>query len=335
MPAPALAPFQQDAVDALIGGLDRDEGAAVLLEAPTGSGKTLMLGRAAAEIARRRSVVWFWFAPFAAVIDQTTYALAQTCGGLRLRDLVGDRHADLAAEGDVYVTTWAAVAARDSEARRLRRDSDEGPALDRFIDEVRSRGLRLGAVIDEAHHSFRARAQAFAFCRDVLRPDLLMLATATPRDADVEIFRQETGIERLARVTVPRREAVAARLVKRGLRLVVFNASAQDRAVVDFAELALRAAWERHQAIRAALAKRGATMTPLLLVQADSADWTPGRVRAYFTEELHLPESEIAVHTASEPDSDLAAAVKDGGVGVLVFKMAVATGFDAPRAFTL
>lgn len=43
----------------------------------------------------------------------------------------------------------------------------------------------------------------------------------------------------------------------------------------------------------------------------------------------------VAVHTAAEPDPDVQALANDSNVEVLVFKMAVATGFDAPRAFTL
>ena len=43
----------------------------------------------------------------------------------------------------------------------------------------------------------------------------------------------------------------------------------------------------------------------------------------------------IRSHTADEPDPYLSTIAADESVEVLIFKLAVATGFDAPRAFTL
>ena len=50
---------------------------------------------------------------------------------------------------------------------------------------------------------------------------------------------------------------------------------------------------------------------------------------------MGFTKEQIAVHTADEPDSSLLALANDETREVLVFKMAVALGFDAPRAFTL
>ena len=41
---------------------------AILLEAPTGSGKTLVAGHIAAQLCARDKTLWFWFAPFAGLI---------------------------------------------------------------------------------------------------------------------------------------------------------------------------------------------------------------------------------------------------------------------------
>ena len=50
---------------------------------------------------------------------------------------------------------------------------------------------------------------------------------------------------------------------------------------------------------------------------------------------LGVPESKIAWYTANEPNDDLLAVAIDEKKEVLIFKVAVALGFDAPRAFTL
>ena len=62
-----------------------------LLSAPTGSGKTLILGRtlesltleASAIAAGFKGTVWFWFAPYAGLVEQTRLALKRDCTGLR------------------------------------------------------------------------------------------------------------------------------------------------------------------------------------------------------------------------------------------------------------
>jgi len=83
-------------------------------------------------------------------------------------------------------------------------------------------------------------------------------------------------------------------------------------------------------------------LTPLLLVQVDSKDDEPEartersvqRVKERLAK-LGFTEEQVAVHTAKEPDSGLLALANDERREVLIFKMAVALGFDAPRAFTL
>jgi hypothetical protein len=51
--------------------------------------------------------------------------------------------------------------------------------------------------------------------------------------------------------------------------------------------------------------------------------------------EIGFTDAQIAVHTAAEPDSGLLALANDESREVLIFKMAVALGFDAPRAAIL
>ena len=97
---------------------------AVLIEAPTGSGKTLMAGLITEQFAREAKVVWFWFTPFVGLVEQAKMALKMQFTGLRIRDIQGDRLAVGTHSGDVFVSTWAGVAANNKDAKRLRRDGD-------------------------------------------------------------------------------------------------------------------------------------------------------------------------------------------------------------------
>lgn len=306
-----------------------------LLEAPTGSGKTIVLAATAEAISQHAPVVWFWFAPFAGLVAQTASALRAAAPALRVRDPARDRGDIGTRAGDVFITTWASVAARSAETRRMRVDDDTAPALDTLVTQLRAAGFRLGAVVDEAHHSFKPGSQSFRFFDHVLDPDLLMAATATPDDADIEMLRRALDVARFQHVSVSRARVVAARLNKPRVRVVSFVAHGTSRELLDLNETALRKAVDQHRALKAELHRIGLPIVPLLLVQAASTAWTPARVRDLLRGPLQFPDGAVATHTADEPDPDVQALANDPKVEVLVFKMAIATGFDAPRAFTL
>ncbi len=306
-----------------------------LLEAPTGSGKTVMLAATAEAVSLHAPVVWFWFAPFAGLIAQTASALRAAAPGLRVREPARDRSEIGTRPGDVFITTWASVAARSAATRRMRVDDDTAPALDTLVAQLRAAGFLLGAVVDEANHSFRPGTELFRFFDTVLAPDLLMAASATPDDADIEMLKRAMELRRFQHVSVSRARVVAARLNKPRVRVVSFVAHGAARELLDLNETALRKAIEQHRALKAELRRAGLPIVPLLLVQAASSDWTPARVRDLLRGPLQFAEGAVAIHTADEPDPDVQALASDPHVEVLVFKMALATGFDAPRAFTL
>jgi len=352
----ALVKFQREAVEALGGsirvaagyiardGAHRAEIArsagVMLLESPTGSGKTLALGRTLEAVRGRLPArcVWFWFAPFAGLVAQTRDALAEQCPALRLRDLAADREATGVRDGDVFVQTWASVAKANRESLRVRRDG-EVLSLDRMLQALRADGIHIGVVIDEAHLNFGVNARAAAdFYLNTLRPDFTLLATATPNDEKLRAFEQAAGVRVESRVTVDRADVVAAALNKRGLKLGIIRFNGADPRLIEPEQAALAAGWDQHGRVKARLAERGIPVTPLMLVQVE--DQASGgadpveRVRQKLLE-IGVPASAIAVHTSGQPDPDFHILAHDPSREVLVFKVAVATGFDAPRAWTL
>lgn len=353
----ALAPYQQNAVDAMAETLStvsalhlrepehrerisRELGV-VLLQAPTGSGKTLMLGRSLEAVRGRldAKTVWFWFAPYAGLVIQTRSALNSQCGGLRQRDVYKDRDASAARDGDVFVQTWASVAVVKKESRKVRTDKEASLSVDSMIAELRERGFRIGVVIDEAHLNFGSGAAATAdFFLKVLSPDFTILATATPNDAKLEKFERDAGLKVASRVTVSRDAVVKAGLNKIGLMVGLLRFKEEDRALIDTEVATLTAGWSQHLFIKEKLAEKSISLTPLMLVQVEDQqegqEDPVARVKERLIE-IGVPEKAIAVHTSGEPDPSFHTLAYDPEIEVLVFKLAVATGFDAPRAWTL
>lgn len=332
--------------------LIRHRDAAVMLQAPTGSGKTLLAIETMARLSGADNpgerLLWFWFAPFAGVVEQARRALRDQAPQLRLLELDSDRRLDALQPGAVFVTTWQSVAAANKDARRARSKSDAAVSVDALIAQARTAGYRIACVVDEAHHGFQSAKEAKRFFAEVLKPDYALLMTATPDDEDARRFAKDTsyqlgGSARLA--SLSRADGVGAGLLKRGVKLVRFIARNDDeKSLIDFEHTALDEGVRLHRQIKALLAEHGVPLTPLMLVQvpddkshtrAKGAPSQIEQVRARLVDEWKFPDAAVRAHSADEPDPDLIALAADPSVEVLVFKMAVALGFDAPRAFTL
>ena len=309
----------------------------LLLEAPTGAGKTLIAGHIVEKFSALESVVWFWFAPFKGVTGQTASSLRAELPGLRLRELAEDRQAADSRSGDVFVTTWQTVATKVKDSRNVHRPGESNLTIEELIAALRQKKLRIGVVVDEAHHGFfstGAETQAMKFFRETLQPEYTVLVTATPDDADITKFEKSLGLSKLNRTTINRQEPVDEGLIKEGIKCVAYFAPPGQEALVDYEDVALREGVALHRKWKAELKKLGVDLTPLMLVQVDSKDKSVERAKERLLA-LGFTETQIAIHTAEEPDSGLLALANDEAREVLVFKMAVALGFDAPRASTL
>ena len=359
-----LAPYQRRAVEILAaeiaktqreiaysddrrrGEIGRKHGAS-LLSAPTGSGKTLILGRviesltleASAIAAGFKGTVWLWFAPYAGLVEQTRLALKRDCTGIRPRDVMADREPSITRPGDVFVTTWSSVAASNREARRLRRTGERGLSLDDMIAELREQGWFIGCVIDEAHVNFGTNAKRAAeFYLEHLQPDVTILATATPKHKDLAAFMKSAGLGTPNRIEVARDDVVRAGLNKYGLVAATLDLTPEQRLAIDSEATILRAAWIHHNAVKDRLRERGIKLTPLMMVQVENTKNKGEDTVEQALDTLRrvgVPDAVIRKHTSGSPDPAFHSLAFDEDCEVLVFKVAAATGFDAPRAWTL
>ena len=306
---------------------------AVLMKAPTGAGKTIMAGAVAEKFSAIEKVVWFWFAPFKGLVGQAAMSLRDHHPGLTVRDLATDRRVDRTRSGDTFVLTWASVVARSADARKIRTDNEQLPALDDLLADLRRKGFRIGIIIDEAHHGIGAQTQSVEFFRQVLVPDYSLMITATPDDADAEKFIKAAGIKELHPVTVSREEAVLAGLVKEGVKSIAYISPPDQAALADYESAALQDGCTMHARIKQELADAKIDLKPLLMVQANS-DGNIEEIRTALGR-LGFSANAISVHTAKEPDESFLSIATNEEVEVLIFKMAAALGFDAPRAFCM
>ena len=306
-----------------------------LLRAPTGSGKTFMLARVLANVSAETGVVWFWFVPFVNLVAQTLDALASNAADLSPILLTHGRNQEAAA-GQVLLSTVQAVARAQSRTQGYNADGDDDiRTIAEFVERARAQNLRIGLVVDEAHIALD-KATEFGQFAQWLRPDYMVMATATPKDQRLLDFLASAGKSEFESFAVSRDDVVAARLNKKYIEAIVYDLRQSVQTVADLQRTVLRQAWLRNQKLKRDLAAAGIPLTPLLLVQVANGAKTIEEVEQELITLCKVPPQAIGKHSADEPDPVLMAAIaNDTSKEVLIFKQSAGTGFDAPRAFVL
>lgn len=310
---------------------------AVMLQAPTGVGKTLIAVDTVQSFSTEEKVIWFWFVPFVGLVGQAQRTFQAEAPAVKLLSLESDRFTESLRPGGVYALSWQSVAS--TQARRILRETrDDGLSVDDLILQARELGYRIGCVVDEAHHGLQKAHEASTFFSAILKPDYALLMTATPRDEDAVKFSQKTGYK-LGNpddwATISRDQGVEAGLLKVGVKTVKFIArSGNESKMLDFERIALAQATLMHRRIKLELERLEVGITPLMLVQVPNGGESVDEVEKVLLE-LGFAPGAVRKHTSDEPDDNLAAIANDPTAEVLIFKMAIAMGFDAPRAFTL
>ena len=327
--------FQAELMDNITKALLRNPSPPCLLRAPTGSGKTFVMGQVLQRVGAQRNVLWFWFVPFVTLVGQTLDSLLQHASGLSPVLFSQGRNQDLGA-GTVLISTAQGVARAQWRTKGYDADADDDVrTLAALVARARAKGLQIGLVVDEAHIGLDKSTEFGKFAH-WLQADYLLMATATPKDQRLTDFLAHAGYSGQEHFSVSRDDVVKARLNKQYIEAVVYSLGTTMQQVTDLRRTVLRQAWARNVLIGQRLQRAGIACTPLLLVQVANGERTVDEAAEELMRQCNVPLEAIGKHSADEPDPVLMAAIaNDTTKQVLIFKQSAGTGFDAPRAFVL
>jgi superfamily II DNA or RNA helicase len=327
--------FQSDLIVGMTRALLRMPSPPCLLRAPTGSGKTFVIGKVLEQVSENREVLWFWFVPFVTLVQQTEDALSANATSLAPCNLNAGRNQE-AHGGMVLLSTAQSVARAQWRTKGYDADGDDDTrTLAAFVARAKAQGLQIGLVVDEAHIGLDKGTEFGKFAH-WLAADYLVMATATPKDDRLNEFLTHAGYNAQVSFAVSRDEVVQARLNKKYIEAVVYSLGATMAHIADLRRTVLRQSWRRNLKIKHDLAAAGIQLTPLLLVQVANGDSTVDEAADDLMRLCGVPPEAIGRHSSAEPDPVLMAAIaNDSTKQVLIFKQSAGTGFDAPRAFVL
>ena len=315
----------------------------LIFKAPTGSGKTVMaaqmLGDLTDELASRtdcpvNEVAFIWFAPNK--LHQQSYCkLKEFFGETRvLRSVMFDEldHADgVIRPGEILFVNWESINKKNNV---IVRDSEQNNSLYEITRRTQQeQGTPIVAIIDEEHQFWSKTADKTA---DVLRrimPRVEIRISATPKTKSDYT------------VTIPREEVIKEQMIK---ERVILNPDI-DKGFSDERELTqnlIECALRKRNQLAEAYKKEGTNINPLLLIQLPN-----DKTESLSAEEQNLVEQiktyldvikgineengKLAVWLSGEKSNLPGLEKPDSLTEVLLFKQAIALGWDCPRAAVL
>lgn len=310
-----LLPFQEEHKNGLLAACKSNK--KLVLQAPTGSGKTVLVTSFIDDyLDENPDTVFIWLCPGAGGLqDQSRGVFERLTAGINtgsVYDFISEYHP----AGSVYFVNWEKIA---KSTAVVLRDGEDKNLIEKII-ECREASIDFFMVIDEEHLDRKA-AEMYERTFD---PAHILRISASPKT--IAEYTEKVSDD----------EVIAAGLIATGISInegLSVEAAYNDNYVDDL--LLLRMADEKRRQILAEYEARNLNIRPLVLIQFPngSEEWI-ARIKSElsrmgYTEKNGLVTSWFSGEHPEEPEE-----IKklNGKYAFLLFKQAIATGWDCPRA---
>ena len=334
-----LRAYQRKAIRELTekvsGFLNKSEKAVITFKSPTGSGKTLMVSELLKNVAlapeSNISIIWI---SVRMLHEQSKDKLERYFEDLRLIkcSYFSDLTNRMIEQNEILFINWESINKKDINI--MVRENELDNNLNSIIGNTRGEGRKILMIIDESHHT--ANAERSKELISIISPEVTVEVSATPID---KVYGSNVQV---GHVEVRLSEVIAEEMIKREvlvnpefLSLKVDNQTSN--------ELVLNQAVNKREELARLYKEEGSNINPLLLIQlpdnrGGDADRKKDEVVKYLDSkfDINVSNNTLAIWL-SEDKSDNQANIEknDSEVKALIFKQAIALGWDCPRAAVL
>src|SRR3989339_1439387 len=352
-----LKPYQEKAVNQLIEttvkllGYD-GPGEVCVFQAPTGSGKTIMMAKYIESLIKelpKDDFCFVWMSIGKGELHlQSKHSLEKVFAGFPRVTSVEDAFSggrERIVQNEVVVANWEKLRSKERESGDWKNlVMKDGEKLNfRDVLEKTKEQRKIILVIDESHVSAdTARANEL---RDLIGADIVIEMSATPRRPQQELgFTKELVRGGAGYVIVEPKDVIDEGMIKKE---IIINEDIEKIAASedDSQSAVLEAAYRKRLELKKAFEKEGADINPLVLVQIPTAEAGDQKIEAVkkFLNCKGINErkdghgnGKLAIWLA-EQKSELIdwIAEPDNEIEFLIFKQAIDTGWDWPRAHVL
>lgn len=307
----------------------------IVFKAPTGSGKTVMMQeylRRFADTPMDREYAFVWIS----VNDlsrQSKRSFEKNLAGssLHFSELsdVTDRELQ---KNEILFINWESIRSIDRATGDWKviamRDNERDENLPTYLANTHDAGRGIILIVDESHKSLSTpRAQELII--NYIKPQIQIEVSATPDSADYDA-KIDTKIE----------EVIEAGMIKKE---VVINPGLSDTATIaETDRFVLGAALAKARELRDMYISIDSPVRPLVLVQLPSESKSTSELdKTKLVRTIQILDQDFGINFSnqklaiwlSEDKQNLEGIEKyESPVEVLIFKQAIATGWDCPRA---
>ena len=316
----------------------------LVFKAPTGGGKTVMACQALAQIvddlrdrgdSKYQEVAFIWFAPRKLHLQSYSKLRFAYEDNRQLTPVMFDEidQAEGLQPGEILFVNWESV---NKDSNIMARDSESSASIFEVARRTREEsGLPIVVIIDEEHLYWTKTADNSKQVLDRIDPAVEIRISATPKtQSDYK-------------VTVDRQSVIDAEMIKKEVVLnpnITSEISDERTLNEHLIETALR----QRQHLAEAYKAMGSDINPLLLIQLPNdtsekmtsddekiAEVVKTYLRANPKWHITPENGKLAVWLAGEKCNLPGIEEPDNMVQVLLFKEAIALGWDCPRAAVL
>jgi len=309
----------------------------IIFKAPTGSGKTIMMAEFLKQLCEDKEIKsplsFIWTAP-RQLHEQSKNKLDHYYEPSRVlrcsffEDL-DDKRID---QNEILFFNWESI---NKEDNIYIRDNEKDNNLSNVLANTREEGRTIILIIDESHHHATSEISQ-NLIRDI-NPKLTIEVSATP------VLESPDEI-----VSVQLEDVKAEGMIKKAVVLnpefnnVIKDAKVQSQLSKQSEEIVIELALKKRKALKEAYAKEKIDINPLVLVQLPDRktsleDVIKDKVIAILKDKhkITTENGKLAIHLSGHHENLENIAHFDSEAEVLIFKQALALGWDCPRAHIL
>lgn len=329
--------YQENAIQELLEKAKRllnlGSGKKLVFKAPTGSGKTIMMAEFLKQLVKdpefRRPLAFIWTAP-RHLHEQSKEKLDNYFKNTRVlkcsffEDLE-DRKID---ENETLFFNWESINKRDNIYIR---ENEQDLNLSKVLESTKGEDRKIILIIDESH--FSADAPAANRLRRDIDADLTIEVSATPvleGDETVNVHIEDVKAEGMIKKAVVLNEDFKNKLDKGKIKTELSEGSE---------EMVIKEALNKRKELLREYCEEKADINPLILIQLPDRigsleDIMKEKIIRILEDKYNITKEngKLAIWLSGEHINKENVEKNDSEVEVLIFKQAIALGWDCPRA---
>jgi len=332
--------YQQNAIDELLEKAKRLLGYSgskkLVFKSPTGSGKTIMMAEFLKQLVDdnevRQPLSFIWAAPRQLHIQsreklEKYFEESRVLKCSYFEDL-DDRKIG---ENEILFLNWEHINKKDNVYIR---DNEQDFNLSKVIERTKEEGREIILIIDEAHH--HATSEISQGLIRMIGPKLTIEVSATPvlrGDLAVDVLLEDVKREGMIKKAVVLNDEFENFMRQGKIQTQKLSGGSE--------ELVIDAAIKKRQELVEAYKKEGVNVNPLILIQLPDRrtsleDRIRERVESILKNKYKIStekgNNKLAIWLSGEHINKEDVERNDSEVEVLIFKQAIALGWDCPRA---